>query len=107
MNLKQLATSPVGCPLWCARVKHEPTADVHLSEPVQVTTESDRIVVQLEAANGHPPFVTVSHWFAQVDETDTPPGPEPDDMLVMRLATAATVAGQITALIGRALAGPR
>ncbi|MFY1582888.1 hypothetical protein ACN267_32210 [Micromonospora sp. WMMD734] len=86
---------------------HTPTPHVHLSEPVQLLTELTRTVVQLEAADGQETYVSVSHWQARFGPSDEPAGAEPDDLVVLDLASAASLAGAIASLIGRELGPPR
>ncbi|MEV1018126.1 hypothetical protein AB0I89_32170 [Micromonospora sp. NPDC049801] len=94
------------CPVWCLPTAHNPDPKVHMSVPVVVVTPAARFVMHLESAGGRTPYLTVAQYSEKVDETDEPTF-EPDNLLVLKLAEAAAVAGGLAELIGRALGGDR
>ncbi|MGW4499140.1 hypothetical protein ACWENR_11060 [Micromonospora sp. NPDC004336] len=79
---------------------------MHVSAPVEVTTPAERLVLHIEAAGGNPPYLTVAQFSEPLDPTDTPSF-EPDNFLVLKLATAAELAAGLSSLIARALGGAR
>ncbi|MGC5329796.1 hypothetical protein [Micromonospora sp. DT62] len=94
------------CPAWCLPTAHNQDPEMHMSAPVEVTTDADRYVLHIESAGDSTPYLTVAQFSEPVDPTDEPSF-EPDNFLVLKLATAAELSSAVTALIARALGGAR